>query len=244
MNTRKLGKTEIGLGCWQLGGDFGPVGDEEAKAILRKARSLDVNFWDTADVYGGGQSETRIGQFVDKRGGFVATKVGRNDTLWPNHYSRRNVKESIAGSIKRLGVETLDLVQLHCVPRPVLDDGEIFNVMDDLRDEGLMRHYGASVESVEEGLLCLRHDGIATLQTIFNLFRQDATTELLPKAQQQNVGIIVRLPLASGAADGQVHQGYALHRAGPPHLQSRGQGVLRGRDVLGAAVREGRGAGG
>jgi aryl-alcohol dehydrogenase-like predicted oxidoreductase len=207
MNTRKLGKTgyevsEIGLGCWQLGGDFGPVGDAEATAILRKARSLDVNFWDTADVYGGGQSETRIGEFADKKGVFVATKVGRNDSLFPNRYSRRGVKESIAGSLQRLGVETLDLVQLHCVPRPVLDDGEIFNIMDDLRDEGLMRHYGASVESVEEANVCLQHEGVATLQIIYNLFRQDAGDELLAKAQKQNVGIIVRLPLASGLLAG------------------------------------------
>jgi aryl-alcohol dehydrogenase-like predicted oxidoreductase len=207
MNHRKLGKTgyevsEIGLGCWQLGGDFGPVGDEEARAILKQARSLDVNFWDTADVYGGGQSEARIGEYRDRKGVIVATKVGRNDTLFPNRYTRKNVKESLAGSLQRLDVETLDLAQLHCVPRPVLDDGEIFNIMDDLRDEGLMRHYGASVESVEEGLLCLRHEGVATLQTIFNLFRQDAATALLPKAAAQNVGIIVRLPLASGLLAG------------------------------------------
>jgi aryl-alcohol dehydrogenase-like predicted oxidoreductase len=207
MNRRILGKTgyevsEIGLGCWQLGGDFGPVGDSEAEAILKKARSLDVTFWDTADVYGGGQSETRIGEFSDKTGVIVATKVGRNDSLFPNKYSRRLIKESLTGSLERIGGETLDLAQLHCVPRPVLEDGEIFNIMDDLRDEGLMRHYGASVETVDEGLLCLKHPGVTTLQTIYNLFRQDAWTELLPKAQAANVGIIVRLPMASGLLTG------------------------------------------
>jgi aryl-alcohol dehydrogenase-like predicted oxidoreductase len=207
MQMRKLGKTgysvsEIGLGCWQLGGDFGPVGDAEATAILKKARSLDVNFWDTADVYGGGQSETRIGEFKDKKGVIVATKVGRNDSLFPNKYTRRNVKESLTGSLKRLGVETLDLAQLHTIPTAVMADGEIFNIMDDLRDEGLMRHYGASVESVEEGMICLQHEGVRTLQIIYNLFRQDAAAELLPKAQAQNVGVIVRLPLASGLLAG------------------------------------------
>jgi len=207
MNLRKLGKTgyevsEIGLGCWQLGGGFGPVGDEEARQILSKARSLDVNFWDTADVYGGGQSETRIGEFGDKKGVVVATKVGRNDSLFPNKYSRRNVKDSLTGSLTRLGVDTLDLAQLHTIPTAVMADGEIFNIMDDLRDEGLMRHYGASVESVEEGLICLGHAGVATLQIIYNLFRQDAATELLPKAEKQNVGVIVRLPLASGLLAG------------------------------------------
>ena len=207
MNSRKLGKTgyevsEIGLGCWQLGGDFGPIDDVAAAEILRQARSLEVNFWDTADVYGGGQSESRIGDFRDKKGVIVATKVGRNATLFPNHYSRRNLKESIAGSSKRLGVETLDLVQLHTIPTAVMEDGDVFNHMDDIRDEGLMRHYGASVESVEEGLICLRHAGVATLQIIFNLFRQDAVAELLPRAEKQNVGIIVRLPLASGLLSG------------------------------------------
>lgn len=207
MDRRILGKTgyevsEIGLGCWQLGGDFGPVGDAEAAAILKQARSLDVNFWDTADVYGGGQSESRIGEFKDKKGVLVATKVGRNDSLFPNKYTRKNVKESLTGSLRRLGVETLDLAQLHTIPTAVMADGEIFNIMDDLRDEGLMRHYGASVESVEEGLICLQHEGVATLQIIYNLFRQDAAAELLPKAAKQNVGIIVRLPLASGLLAG------------------------------------------
>ena len=207
MNNRKLGKTgyevsEIGLGCWQLGGDFGPVGDAEAEGILKKARSLDVNFWDTADVYGGGQSESRIGEFRDKKGVIVATKVGRSDTLFPNRYTRKNVKDSLTGSLRRLGVETLDLAQLHTIPTAVMADGEIFNIMDDLRDEGLMRHYGASVESVEEGMICLEHKGVATLQIIYNLFRQDAAAALLPRAKAQNVGIIVRLPLASGLLAG------------------------------------------
>jgi aryl-alcohol dehydrogenase-like predicted oxidoreductase len=207
MSTRILGKTgyevsEIGLGTWQLGGDFGPVGEETAREILATARRLEVNFWDTADVYGNGESERRIGAFKDKKGVLVATKLGRNGTLWPNHYSRRNIKESLAGSLQRLGVETLDLTQLHCIPTDVLRDGEIFNIMDDLRDEGLMRHYGASVETIEEGILCLGHNGVASLQIIFNLFRQDAARELLPVASAADVGIIVRLPLASGLLSG------------------------------------------
>lgn len=209
MKRRRLGKTgyevsEIGLGCWQLGGDFGPLGDDTANAILSKARELEVNFWDTADVYGGGLSESRIGGFRDKQGVHVATKLGRNADLFPNRtgYKRSKVKESLAGSLKRLGGDTLDLAQLHCIPTAMLRDGEIFNIMDDLRDEGLMRHYGASVETIEEGLLCLRHEGIATLQVIFNLFRQDAVRELLPAAEKANVGIIVRLPLASGLLSG------------------------------------------
>lgn len=209
MNIRKLGKTgydvsEIGLGTWQLGESFGALNDETAAEILKTARSLDVSFWDTADVYGGGQSEQRIGGFKDKKGVFVATKLGRNGEIFPNKtgYNRKNIKDSLAGSLKRLGVETLDLAQLHTIPTEVLRDGEVFNIMDDLRDEGMMRHYGASVENVEEALICLKADGITTLQIIFNLFRQDYITEVFPEAQKRNVGIIVRLPLASGLLSG------------------------------------------
>ena len=207
MKTRRLGKTgyqvsEIGLGCWQLGGDFGPVGDETAEAILEHAASAGINFWDSADVYGGGLSESRIGAHPKGPNVHVATKVGRAGTLFPNTYSKQGVRESLVGSAKRLGVKTLDLAQLHCVPGEVLRDGAIFGWMDELVAEGLVRHWGASVETIEEGLLCLEQPGCATLQIIFNLFRQDAAEELLPKAAEKDVGIIVRLPLASGLLSG------------------------------------------
>ena len=210
MNSRTLGKTgytvsEIGLGCWQLGGDFGPVSDQTASDILKTARSLDVNFWDTADVYGGGQSEERIGAFNDKKDVLVATKLGRGPQFeGMTRYSKAKVKDSLAGSIKRLGVETLDLAQLHCIPIDVLRDGEIFAWMDDMRDAGMVRHWGASVQTVEEGMLALRSDTCTALQTIFNLFRQDAVDSLLPAAAKANVGIIVRLPLASGLLSGKM----------------------------------------
>jgi len=209
MNRRKLGKTgyevsEIGLGTWQLGESFGQLNDETAAEILKTARNVEVNFWDTADVYGGGQSERRIGEFKDKKGVFVATKLGRNGDIFPNKtgYNRKKIKESLAGSLKRLGVETLDLAQLHTIPTEVLSDGEVFNIMDDLRAEGMMRNWGASVENVEEALIALKADGCTTLQIIFNLFRQDYITEVFPEATKRNVGIIVRLPLASGLLSG------------------------------------------
>jgi aryl-alcohol dehydrogenase-like predicted oxidoreductase len=210
MNTRTLGKTgyevsEIGLGTWQLGGDFGPVGDDTATEILKTARSLDVNFWDTADVYGGGQSESRIGAFKDKKSVLVATKLGRGPQFeGMTRYTKDRVKDSLAGSIKRLGVEQLDLAQLHCIPIAVLRDGEIFTWLDDMRDAGMVRHWGASVQTVEEGMLALRSDTCTAVQTIFNLFRQDAIDELFPAAQKAKVGIIVRLPLASGLLSGKM----------------------------------------
>ena len=210
MNTRTLGRTgyevsEIGLGCWQLGESFGPVNDETAASILGTARRLDVNFWDTADVYGGGQSERRIGGFRDKQGVFVATKLGRGPEFeGMTRYTRARVKESLAGSIERLGVEALDLAQLHCIPIDVLRDGEIFTWLDDMRDAGMLRHWGASVETIEQAELAMRADSCATLQVIFNLFRQDAIDRLFPAAQKNNIGIIVRLPLASGLLSGKM----------------------------------------
>ncbi len=207
MKTRRLGKTgfevsEIGLGCWQLGGDFGPVEDDAAAAILDAANTAGINFWDTADVYGGGLSERRIGAHTKGPGVKVATKLGRAAALFPNKYSKDRVRESLVGSAQRLGVETLDLAQLHCVPTSVLREGEIFGWMDAFKAEGLVRHWGASVETIEEGLICLDQPGCATLQIILNLLRQDAAEKLLPLAAERDVGIIVRLPLASGLLSG------------------------------------------
>lgn len=208
MKMRRLGKTgyqvsEIGLGCWQLGGDFGPVDDEEAGTILANAARLGVTFWDTADVYGGGLSEHRIGTFYGKPDGLViATKVGRAGALFPDKYTRGGLRESLEESARRLCVDTLDLAQLHCIPKPVLQDGEIFTWLEEFKSEGLIRHYGASVETIEEAFICLEHEGLATLQIIFNLFRQDANKELFAAAKEKDVGIIVRLPLASGLLSG------------------------------------------
>jgi aryl-alcohol dehydrogenase-like predicted oxidoreductase len=211
MKQRILGKSglavsEIGLGCWQLGGDFGPVDDARARAVLEAADAAGINFWDTADVYGGGLSERRIGAYAgtDRPDIVVATKVGRDAELFPDGYTRDKVRANILGSAQRLGVETLDLVQLHCVPPEVLEDGEIFGWLEEFRTEGLLRHFGASVQTLEEADLALSHPGLTSLQIILNLFRQDALNELLPIAESQQVGIIVRLPLASGVLAGKM----------------------------------------
>lgn len=207
MRHRRLGKTgiavsEIGLGLWQLGGDFGPLADDTATEILAKANALGVNFWDTADVYGSGLSENRVRGFPARAGVTVATKVGRSGTLYPDRYSKEGIRDSLAGSARRLGVDVLDLVQLHTIPTEVLRQGDVFGWMDELRAEGLFRFYGASVETVEEGLICLENPGVSTLQIIFNIFRQDAARELLPRAREKDVGLIARLPLASGLLSG------------------------------------------
>jgi aryl-alcohol dehydrogenase-like predicted oxidoreductase len=218
MYYRTLGKTgfrvsEIGLGCWQLGGDFGTMSDERAEAILDEAYRQGITFWDTADVYGAGLSETRIGKWCQKNCNSqkerptIVTKVGRSGKLYPDKYTKDNVRASLEGSLERIGDDALDLVQLHCVPFELLKQGEVFGWLDEFKAEGLIRNYGASVETVEEGLFCLQQPGLATLQLIFSLLRQDAAKELLPAAQESNVGIIVRLPLASGLLGGKMKAG-------------------------------------
>lgn len=198
--------SEIGLGCWQLGGgDWGAVSDESAFAILRAAVDHGITFIDTADVYGAGRSETLIGHFLrdtGRRDLFVATKFGRGGDLFPDKYTEAGVRRAVENSLQRLGVEALDLTQLHCVPPAVLRAGEIFGWLRRLRAEGKIRAFGASVESVEEGMLCLAQEGVASLQVIFNVFRQLPAEVLLPAAQRQGVAIIVRLPLASGVLAG------------------------------------------
>lgn len=235
MNRRTLGKTgyqvsEVGLGCWQLGGDFGEVSDEQAEAILTAAWENGIDFWDTADVYGAGMSESRIGRWcaehcdaVGNERPTIVTKVGRSGQLYPDKYTRAGVRQSLEQSLERIGGETLDLAQLHCVPFEVLKEGEIFAWLDDLKQAELIRHYGASVETIEEGLFCLQQPGIASLQIIFNIFRQDAIEQLLPAAQAANVGIIVRLPLASGLLAGKFTASHQFVEADHRHYNRDGQ---------------------
>ncbi|MEL0456300.1 aldo/keto reductase [Flavobacteriaceae bacterium SZ-1-7] len=210
MKDRILGKkgfevSEVGLGCWQLGADWGEaISKDNAFEILNEAVKNGITFFDTADVYGNGKSETLIGEFlktcdVPIR---VATKFGRAGNAYPDKYSKDVLRKTVEGSLKRLQVDTLDLLQLHCIPSQYLKDGEVFNWLRDLQAEGLIKHFGASVETVEEGLICMKQEGLLSLQVIFNIFRQKLVSELFPVAKEKGVGIIVRLPLASGLLTG------------------------------------------
>ncbi len=204
---RELGKTgaqvsEIGFGAWAIGGSWGETVEENtALEALRAAADAGTTFFDTADVYGDGRSESLIGDFLRERSGetlFVATKMGRAGNFAPTY----EVMESTArDSAKRLGVEALDLVQLHCLPLDVMR-GEVWDNFERLKSAGLIKNYGASVESVEEALFCIENTGITTLQVIFNIFRQKLIDDLFPVAQQNNIGIIARVPLASGLLTG------------------------------------------
>ena len=210
MKQRKLGKdgfkiSEIGLGCWQIGGNWGKEIDEaKAFEILSKAIDSGITFFDTADVYGDWRSEELIGKFLQKNkpNVKVATKFGRRADIYPDHYTEAGLRDCVDASRKRLGVECIDLLQLHCIPTEELRKGEVFEWLRKLKTEGAIAHFGASVESVAEGLLCLQQEGVQSLQVIFNIFRQKLAKELLPQANEKGVGIIVRLPLASGLLTG------------------------------------------
>lgn len=197
--------SEIGLGCWQLGGaDWGQLDDKNAYRILGQAVESGINFFDTADVYGNGRSESLVGDFIKgcPETVFVATKLGRTSALFPDNYSEAGVRAATENSLQRLGVEAIDLSQLHCVPTGVMRQGEIFEWMRKLEADGKIKAFGASVESMDEALLCLEQEGLASLQIIFNLFRQKPIEALFEKAQAKNVALIIRLPLASGLLSG------------------------------------------
>jgi aryl-alcohol dehydrogenase-like predicted oxidoreductase len=212
MKERSFGKTgrvvsQVGLGCWQLGSDWGKaINEQEALSILNAAFDAGVTFFDTADVYGDGRSEAVIGRFLKSHPGkvFVATKVGQTADLFPDNYTEARVRAATEASLKRLGVEALELSQLHCVPTGVFRQGDVFHWMRRLKREGKIKNFGASVESMEEGLLCLEQEGLVSLQIIFNIFRQKPITTLFPKAKDKGVAIIVRLPLASGLLSGKL----------------------------------------
>lgn len=199
--------SEVGLGCWQIGGDqWGDVPDSDALATLHAFADAGGTFLDTADVYGAGRSETLVGQFLKERGKagfFVATKLGRFPTPGlPDNCTAANMRTHTENSLKRLGVDALDLTQLHCVPQPILERGEVFETLRQLQSEGKIKRWGASVESTAEARLCLAQPGCASLQLIFNVFRQTPIDALFDECRANGVSVIVRLPLASGLLSG------------------------------------------
>ena len=211
MNYRKLGKTgfsvsEISLGTWQVGGKWGePFSHDNADKILNAAADAGINFIDTADVYGDGESEKAVGRLVRSRSEeiFVATKCGRR--LQPHvadAYQPTTLRQFVEDSLRNMQLETLDLVQLHCPPTEVYYRPEIFELFDRLRDEGKIRHLGVSIEKVEEGLKAIEFPNVTTVQLIFNMFRQRPPQLLFKEAARRDIGLIVRVPLASGLLTG------------------------------------------
>lgn len=214
MKTRIFGATgrkvsEVGLGTWQLGANWGDVSEDTALAILRAAWEAGTTLFDTADVYGMGRSETLIGRFLRETHApvYVATKLGRfSPPGWPENFTRAGIRQHTEASLKRLGVDALDLTQLHCIPFDVLKQGEVFEHLRELKREGKIRDFGVSVESMEEADFCVRQPGVASLQIIFNIFRQKPIHTLFEEAKKRKVALLVRLPLASGLLAGKFTQ--------------------------------------
>jgi aryl-alcohol dehydrogenase-like predicted oxidoreductase len=198
--------SEIGLGAWQLGGtEWGDISEEDSLLTLRAAVENGITFFDTADVYGLGRSEKLIGKFLKDSSEeiFVATKLGRFPTPgWPQNFSLQTFRAHADASLRRLGVDVLDLLQLHCLPIEVLRQGEVFEWLRELRQEGKIRHFGVSVESMAEAQVSIEQPDLTSLQIIFNIFRQKPIAALFDQAQAQKVALIVRLPLASGLLSG------------------------------------------
>jgi aryl-alcohol dehydrogenase-like predicted oxidoreductase len=217
---RILGRTGrpvsvVGLGTWQLGSDWGEVSDSDALAVLEASADAGVTFFDTADVYGDGRSETIIGRFLAATGDndfTVATKIGRRVEQVPENYTLDNFRQWLDRSRKNLGVETIDLVQLHCPPTAVYSDDRVFDALDQLVEDGVISNYGVSVETTGQALTAIARPNVASVQIIFNLFRQKPLDEILPAAEAAGVGIIARVPLASGLLSGR----YSTETTFPP----------------------------
>ena len=199
--------SEIGLGCWAIGSEWGDVSKEVATEVLKTSLDNGVNFFDTADVYGDGRSEQFIGELLKSTSEkiYVATKSGRR--LNPHNsegYNPQNIESFIDRSLKNLGVECIDLLQLHCPPSDVCSKKETYEMMDDIVKKGKILHYGVSVEKVSEALDAIQFPNVKSIQIIFNMFRQKPSEEFFKEAAKRDVAIIVRVPLASGLLTGKM----------------------------------------
>jgi aryl-alcohol dehydrogenase-like predicted oxidoreductase len=242
MRYRNLGETgmrvsEISLGTWAFGGDWGTVGEDDAYAALNRAVELGVNFLDTADVYGDGRSERLIGRLLKDRPNdeiLVATKAGRRlDPHTSEGYDHENLSAFVERSLDNLGVEALDLLQLHCPPSETYRRDSTFEALDRLKEAGKLKNYGVSVEKVEEARMALDYPGVATVQIIFNIFRQKPAEEFFPLAEERGVGILARVPLASGLLSGKMSADRAFSEDDHRNFNRDGEAFDRGETFSG-----------
>ncbi|WP_345953128.1 aldo/keto reductase [Mucilaginibacter sp. PAMB04168] len=236
---------EVGLGTWQLGSaDWGNVDEEAALQILEAYTNAGGNFIDTADVYGMGVSETVIGKFLKTVGKkiYIATKLGRrgdDGNGWPQNFTYDAMKRQAEDSLQHLGVSQLFLEQLHCIPTEEMRSGKVFDHLRKLQQEGLIKYFGASVETSEEALLCLEQEGLASLQIIFNLFRQHVADEVFAKAKEKGVALIVRVPLASGLLSGKFTQETKFESNDHRNFNANGESFNAGETFSGIDFKEG-----
>jgi aryl-alcohol dehydrogenase-like predicted oxidoreductase len=239
---RDLGRTgmrvsEISLGSWAFGDGWGTVSEDDALGALNRAVDLGVNFLDTADVYGDGRSEKLIGRLLKDRPNdeiLVATKAGRRlEPHTPEGYDYDNLSAFVERSLNNLGVEALDLLQLHCPPTEVYRQDSTFEALDRLQEAGKVLNYGVSVEKVEEARMALDYPGVATVQIIFNIFRQKPAEEFFPLAEERNVGILARVPLASGLLSGKMRSDRVFTEDDHRNFNREGQAFDKGETFSG-----------
>ena len=241
MQYRILGKTgyrvsSVSFGAWAIGGTWGTINDDESFAALNRAVDLGVNFFDTADVYGDGKSERLIARLLKTRSEpiVVATKAGRRlDPHVADGYNRKNLTSFIERSLQNLQSEALDLLQLHCPPTDVYYRPEVFGVLDDLKQQGKIRHYGVSVERVEEALKGIEYPNVASVQIIYNVFRQRPSELFFGQAQRKNVGILARLPLSSGLLAGKMSRNTTFEADDHRAFNRQGEAFDRGETFSG-----------
>jgi aryl-alcohol dehydrogenase-like predicted oxidoreductase len=224
--------------------DWGNVNEEDAIRILQAYIDAGGNFIDTADVYGMGVSERIIGQFLRTTGKplYVATKLGRRGDAgngWPQNFTYDAMKRQAEASLQHLGLSQLFLEQLHCIPTEEMRAGKVFDHLRTLQQQGLIRYFGASVETSEEALLCLEQEGLASLQIIFNLFRQHVADEIFARAKEKGVALIVRVPLASGLLSGRFTTNTSFGEKDHRHFNANGEAFNAGETVSGIAFKEG-----
>lgn len=245
MNYRVLGKTdwqvsEIGLGTWQVGGGWGSAFEpKKANHILHTAFDQGVNFVDTADVYDGGLSEAAVGKAVRERGEkiFIATKCGRRIQPHVNEgYTPERLRKHVEDSLRNLGVEQIDLIQLHCPPSPVYLRSEIFSLFEDLKREGKIAAMGVSVERINEAMTAMKYDIVSTVQIIFNLFRQRPAELFFRHAKVNNVGLIIRVPLASGLLTGKITRDTHFSRDDHRYFNREGEAFDKGETFSGVPL--------
>ena len=214
MNLRKFGKigwnvSEIGLGCWAIGSEWGDVSSEDAKEVLKTSLDHGVNFFDTADVYGDGRSEKFLGQLLNSTSEriYVATKSGRRlNPHTAEGYNLKNIEDFIDRSLINIGVDCIDLLQLHCPPSEICSKKETYDMMDEIVKKGKIANYGVSVEKVSEAMEAIKYPNVKSIQIIFNIFRQKPLEVFFEEAAKNNVAIIARVPLASGLLTGKMNK--------------------------------------
>ena len=246
MEYRTLGRTgwnvsTISFGSWAIGGTWGDVDDADSLKALHKAVDLGVNFFDTADVYGDGRSERLLARLRKERRElfYVATKAGRRlDPHIAEGYNRKNISDFVERSIKNLGTDTLDLLQLHCPPTEVYYMPEVFRVLDDLAKDGKLRYYGVSVEKVEEALKAIEYPNVQSVQIIFNMFRHRPSELFFEQAKKKKVGIIARVPLASGLLTGKFNKKSTFSADDHRNFNRHGEAFDRGETFSGVDFNE------